>query len=813
MNEPPNPEVAVFAAALELPVDQRAAYLDQACAGDDALRRRVEALLRVHDDAGNFFDKLASAAKPAAEGQMPGPSGTIRLPSIPSEKPGDRIGRYKLLQQIGEGGCGVVYMAEQEEPVRRRVALKVIKLGMDTKNVIARFEAERQALALMDHPNIAKVLDAGATETGRPYFVMELVRGIKITDYCDENNLSTVVRLELFVLVCQAIQHAHQKGIIHRDIKPSNILVADHDGVPVPKVIDFGIAKATTDQRLTDKTLFTAFEQFIGTPAYMSPEQAKLSGLDIDTRSDIYSLGVLLYELLTAQTPFESKRLLEMELDEIRRIIREEEPVRPSTKLQTLNAAEQTTVARHRQCEPPKLFGIIRGDLDWIVMKCLEKDRTRRYDTANGLAADLKRHLNTEPIIARPPSLGYTLQKAVRRKRLAIGATAAIIILLAVLATLAPWQQMVFAAQDLQTRVGVKTPVDNRLVLIGIDNASLSPHFSDEELQREPVLKELRQPFPWSRAVWARLLEKLSDAGAKVIVFDIIFASQTDGDGAFHQALDKYKDRVVISYSINVANPGLGRAGELDMPNSSVLTPAGTNSAVEDDRLGYVNLWLDSDKTLRRASYRQSGAQVGNIVAKDVILESLAARALRKFGRADLVPPGFDARLFRYTAPATQAYKPEPLGEVLSPKLWEKKYDNGKFFKDKIVLIGQAAQIVYGTHNTPFTDPKPMSELEIHLQIINAALHGELLGERSPVARLFIIAMSGVSAGALCFLVRRPGRRVLSIIGLGVGYVVFAQLLFDYAGQVIPLPLPLLVFVVSCFIVLASDFFWNSRSV
>src|SRR5437868_6716338 len=326
MNEPLHPEVAILNAAVELPPQERAAYLEEACHGDAALRQRVEDLLHAHEQAEGFLDGPPSRLHFKRTEVV-----NIRL----TEKLGDKIGRYKLLQQIGEGGCGVVYMAEQEEPVRRRVALKVIKLGMDTKQVIARFEAERQALALMDHPNIAKVLDAGATDTGRPYFVMELVRGIKITEYCDQNNLSTEDRLKLFMQVCQAVQHAHQKGIIHRDIKPSNILVTvSEPGSPgCPKVIDFGIAKATTGQRLTDKTVFTAFEQFIGTPAYMSPEQAMMTSLDIDTRTDIYSLGVLLYELLTGRTPFDSKELMAAGLDAMRQTIREQEPIRPSTRL------------------------------------------------------------------------------------------------------------------------------------------------------------------------------------------------------------------------------------------------------------------------------------------------------------------------------------------------------------------------------------------------------------------------------------------------------------------------------------------------
>src|SRR5262245_50000807 len=326
-------------------------------------------------------------------------------------------------------------MAEQREPIKRRVALNNIKLGMDSRQIVTRFEAERQALAMMDHANIAKIFDAGVTDNGRPYFVMELVRGTKITEYCDQNQLPTRERLNLFILVCQAIQHAHQKGIIHRDIKPSNILVTLHDGVPVPKVIDFGIAKAT-QQELTDKTLFTQFQQFIGTPAYISPEQAEMSGLDIDTRADIYSLGVLHYELLVGQTPFDAKEMMKGGIDALRRIIREKEPVRPSTRLTQLQAASGNPefVTRHSS---------LSTDLDWIVMKCLEKDRTRRYDTATGLAADLQRHLTSKPIEARPPSVGYRMWKAVRRNRLTIMATASVALALLAGVAVSTWQAVV----------------------------------------------------------------------------------------------------------------------------------------------------------------------------------------------------------------------------------------------------------------------------------------------------------------------------------------------------------------------------------
>jgi len=412
----------VFYAALEVKDSgERRAFLERACAGDSDLRAMVETMLNSQKDVERFFMDSLPALTPSVEVveflSSERPAGQNTDEAFKDAELGTRIGPYKLLQKIGEGGCGVVYMAEQEEPVRRRVAVKVIKLGMDTKSVIARFEAERQALAIMDHPNIARVLDAGATETGRPYFVMELVRGIKITSFCDENRLDTHRRLDLFIQTCHAIQHAHQKGIIHRDIKPSNVLVTMLDGVPMPKVIDFGIAKATTGDRLTDKTVFTAYEQMIGTPAYMSPEQAEMSALDVDTRTDIYSLGVLLYELLTGKTPFDQKELLSSGLHEMRRTLREEEPHRPSTKLDGLKVEELTQTAVQRRVEAPKLKMLLSGDLDWIVMKALEKDRDRRYQTANGLGMDIQRYLTNEPVVARPPSRLYRLQKLVRRNQ------------------------------------------------------------------------------------------------------------------------------------------------------------------------------------------------------------------------------------------------------------------------------------------------------------------------------------------------------------------------------------------------------------
>ncbi len=406
---------AIFDRALALSDAEREAFLDAQCAGDAALRAELASMLQAHAQAAGFLE-------PRSEDQAAGRTAE----SV--HRAGETIGRYELLETIGEGGFGIVFRAQQREPVRRQVALKVIKLGMDTRAVIARFEAERQALAMMDHPAIAKVFDAGSTAAGRPYFVMELVHGVPITEYCDAQHLNTGERLRLFIHVCHAVQHAHQKGIIHRDIKPSNVLVTTQDGTAAPKVIDFGIAKATNAEQL-ERTVFTEMRQFVGTPTYMSPEQAGATTADVDTRSDIYSLGVLLYELLAGTTPFDARKLLGAGFDEMMRVIREEEPVRPSTRFSTLGAAG-TQVAECRRADTRKLRTLLRGDLDWITMKCLEKDRSRRYATASALAEDIQRHLDDEPVTAGPPSAVYRWRKFARRYRAAVAAGSVVALVL-----------------------------------------------------------------------------------------------------------------------------------------------------------------------------------------------------------------------------------------------------------------------------------------------------------------------------------------------------------------------------------------------
>ena len=436
MSTDPPSEGDIFAVARHIQSDEaRLAYLNQVCAGDTEQRDRILKLLN-RDQADSFLES------PALE------LGSNRTAKSESANEGQMVDRYKILQQIGEGGFGIVYMAKQQHPVRRTVALKIIKPGMDTKEVIARFEAERQALALMDHPNIARVFDAGVTEQGRPYFIMELVKGVPLTEFCDQNQLSNRDRLELFVTTCRALQHAHQKGIIHRDLKPSNIMVTLNDNQPVPKVIDFGVSKAIS-QQLTEKTLFTRYGQMVGTPVYMSPEQAQMSGLDVDTRSDVYSLGILLYELLTGTTPLNAKQLRSTAYAEIQRLIVEQEAPKPSTRLSTLND-QQAKVAINRSTDSSKLRQFVSGDLDWIVMKAIDKERGRRYESASRLAEDIERFLGDETIQARPPSALYNLQKFARRNR---GKVIAASLLLATLVLGLIGTSIGLVAADRQTRV------------------------------------------------------------------------------------------------------------------------------------------------------------------------------------------------------------------------------------------------------------------------------------------------------------------------------------------------------------------------
>jgi len=516
---------------------ERARFLDQQCAGNDALRREVESLLDAHFAGDNPLDR-----EPLTGEYKQGEPGATATGERGNEQVGDRIGPYKLLQNLGEGGMGTVWVAEQEQPVKRRVALKLIKAGMDSAQVLRRFEAERQALALMDHTNIAKVLDAGTTPNGRPYFAMELVKGVPITKYCDELHLSIRERLDLFVPVCQAIQHAHQKGIIHRDIKPSNVLVAIQDGKPVPKVIDFGVAKATHRQ-LSEASIYTEIGQVIGTLEYMSPEQAELSALDIDTRTDVYALGVLLYELLTGTTPFDRRRLRHAAFAEMLRMIKEVEPPKPSTRL-TESKESLASLAAQRKIEPAKLSKALRDELDWIVMKCLEKDRTRRYETANGLARDIQRYLSDEAVEARPPSTGYRLKKFARKNRRLLATAASFAVVLMVSAGVSIWQ----AAQATRARADAEHQRDDSNKQRRRTRAALDDMLAEESLEWLTTQKEL---LPQQRAFLERALtyyqefasEAASDEDGKKLEANAQHrvASILDGLGRYEEAEPGYR--------------------------------------------------------------------------------------------------------------------------------------------------------------------------------------------------------------------------------------------------------------------------------
>ena len=538
MSDTPKDAKGIFLAAIEIgDLAERAAFVTRACEGDEPLRRRVEDLLRAYGESDGPMEKLAAALAPTQLGEP------VR------EQVGATIGAYKLMEQIGEGGFGLVFVAEQERPIRRKVALKIIKPGMDTRDVIARFEAERQVLALMDHPNIARVLDAGTTDSGRPYFVMELVRGIAITDYCDKNQFTPRERLELFVPVCNAIQHAHLKGIIHRDIKPSNVLVTMHDGKPVVKVIDFGVAKAL-HQSLTDRTVYTRFAQMIGTPLYMSPEQAEMSGLDIDTRTDVYSLGVLLYELLTGTTPLDKKRLAKAAYDELLKIIREDDPPKPSVRL-SQSTDSLPSIAALRKTEPAKLSKMFHGDVDWIAMKALEKDRTRRYETANAFAADVLRYLNDEPVEACPPSTAYRLRKFARKHRKPVIAMVAIAaaLVLGIAGTTWGLFRATRAERMLTESLRAETQAHRDEAAAKLRAEELAAR---ERAEREAATKAREQAFAALKSMTADVVERKFAQGAVL----------TEDDRAFLRGIIAQYDAFAEIKGDDATSRGRGRRGD-----------------------------------------------------------------------------------------------------------------------------------------------------------------------------------------------------------------------------------------------------------
>ncbi len=634
----------IFANALEIAdASERRAMLDRACAGEPQVRERVDQLLVAHEKSEDFISDCVSV--------VAGSVGEMAQSGVPDEDViGSKIGPYKLLQKIGEGGGGAVFMAEQESPVRRRVALKILKLGMDTKNVVARFEAERQALALMDHPNIARVLDAGATKIGRPFFVMELVSGVRITEFCDAGRLNTQQRLELFIKVCHAIQHAHQKGIIHRDIKPSNILVTQIDAEATPKVIDFGIAKAL-EEKLTDKTLFTMHGLFIGTPAYMSPEQAQLSSMDVDTRSDIYSLGVLLYELLTGKTPFDQGELLASGLEEMRRTLREQEPLRPSTRIDTLGTDELTATAERRHMEVPRLRSELRGDLDWVVMKALEKDRRRRYETADALAQDVQNYLANEPVSARPPSRTYLARKFIRRNKTVFLACLLTFLVLTASTVMSSWmylrereaRRMAVAAEQKQLKL------QNQTVQLESLAEEREKFMSAEEMYEhgrredaDALLEQVKNFQPGSDH--ATLYRELGDWHAvngrwsqALERFSVLFQINNNGQKATSLDDERYAAILVDQ----------GRADEYEQFRSELVARnTGAASVQSAQRLIHLCLLMPADKAwlqnldepaalLRDSLKQEAGISRANLENSAFALALLAYRAGRFAEAAD----------------------------------------------------------------------------------------------------------------------------------------------------------------------------------